>query len=244
MLSPGNLFKGRRKCLVNYVNLRRVDGPFAIKAHTSSHLGITLAGLVITNRQRHTVNDSDASRASSGDAFGLGIVVVEKLLAPQFLRADIAREIDQAKDQPTHTRRRFGNLLSMQHRIGRLDQYLEPYKANLEAHVLFDLRQEAINEKNIFGSIALGNHYHVDVTSSGFDYLYQVAVEEFRANIVGPKSANLAPEVKRIERLHYGFARFDLLRNGTGIFQIEHDLVGIGSCGLCHHFQTMSWHCY
>src|SRR2546430_8935708 len=110
MLRPGNLFTGWSKCLIYYVNLRRVDSPFAIKAHTSSHLGIALAGLVITNCQRHTVNNRDASRSSSGNTLGLGIVVVEKLLAPQFLRTDIAREIYQAKYQTTHARRTFGNL--------------------------------------------------------------------------------------------------------------------------------------
>src|SRR5205807_10198738 len=123
----------------------------------------------------------------------------------------IGREIKQAKYQTSHARRTSVHLFGVQHRIDRFDQYLELDANNLEAHVLFDLRQEAINEKNIFGSIALRDDYHVNVTPCYFDYLYQVAVEEFRANIVGAKSANLATEVERVERLHDGFARFDFL---------------------------------
>jgi UDP-N-acetylmuramyl pentapeptide phosphotransferase/UDP-N-acetylglucosamine-1-phosphate transferase len=50
-------------------------------------LCITTAGFIVTNRQRDAIDDGDAGCTSSGNAFGLGIVVVEKLLATQFLGA-------------------------------------------------------------------------------------------------------------------------------------------------------------
>src|SRR5438128_3209689 len=242
MFCPGNFLGGGRIRLVNDVNLCWMNGPFPIKTHSRTHLSVPVTRLIVTNCQCHPINNCDTSRTSSSDAFSLGIVVIKELLATQLLSAYVACEINQSEDQASHAWCALSNLLGMQDSIGGFDQYLELDTANLKAHILFDLRQETINKENIFWAIALGNDYNVYIVSSSFDHLYQVSIKVACANIVRTKGPNFPLEVQRIEGLHNRFARFDLLRDGTGILQVEHDLVSVGYSSLRHHLHTVSRH--
>src|SRR5580700_9565229 len=103
---------------MNDVDLGGVNGPFAVKAHTSAHLRIAATGFVVANCQRNAVNDGDTGGAGGGDALRFSIVVIEKLLASQFLCANISSKIGQPEDQATHARGTFGDLFGVQDGIG------------------------------------------------------------------------------------------------------------------------------
>src|SRR5258706_1943150 len=124
VLSTANLLGCRRIGFVDDIDLGRVYSPLTIKTHACTHLGITAACFVITNSQGYTIDNSDSGCSGCGNTFGFGIIIVKKLFASHFLSTNITCEIDQAKDQPSHTRRRLGNLLCMQDGIRRLDQNL------------------------------------------------------------------------------------------------------------------------
>src|SRR5579885_2549205 len=49
MFRPGNFLRRRRVGFVDNVNLRRVDGPFAVEAHARAHLRVAAAGFVVAN---------------------------------------------------------------------------------------------------------------------------------------------------------------------------------------------------
>ena len=57
--------------------------------------------------------------------------------------------------------------------------------------------------------------------------------------LFGPKRADLALEVERVERLDERLARLDLLRDGARVLEIEDHLVGLGAGGLGHHLQRV-----
>src|SRR5258708_14599769 len=111
MFGPGYFISSGGVCFVDDIDLRGVNGPFAIETHARSHLCITTAGFIVTNRQRDAIDDGDAGRSSSGDAFGFGIVVVEELLSAQFPGAYVPCEICHAENPDTHARGPPGGLL-------------------------------------------------------------------------------------------------------------------------------------
>src|SRR5579884_1890555 len=99
----------------------------------------------------------------------------------------------------------------MQYGIVRFYQYFQLDAPDLETHVLFDLRQKAINKKNIFGTITFGDDDNVDVTPGRFDYIDQVAIEEACPDVVRPVGTNLVAKVQCIESLDDRFAGLYLL---------------------------------
>ena len=125
-----------------------------------------------------------AARAGD-DRLHLRVVVDLELLFGQLLGADVAGEVGDAEDEPGHARRRRRDLVGLQARLGGLDEHLELDAPDLEAHVLLDLRQQAIGEAHVVGAVALRQHHDVDVRAGRLDHLDDVLVEELGADVVG-----------------------------------------------------------
>src|SRR5882724_2330262 len=96
-----------------------MDGPLAIKAHTSPHASIAQTGIQVTNSRSDAIDNSNTGSASSGNGLCLRIVVIEKLFATRLLSADISSIIEQAKDQTAYAGRTFGNLFGMKDGVSR-----------------------------------------------------------------------------------------------------------------------------
>ena len=202
-------------------------------------LGVLAALVEIAELQGHVVDAVDAGGARRDDRLHLRVVVDLELLFGQLLGADVAGEVGDAEDEPGHARRRGRDLVGLQARLGRLDEHLELDAPDLEAHVLLDLRQQAIGEAHVVRPVALGQHHDVDVRARRLDDLDDVLVEELGADVVRAERANLALEVERVERLDERLARLDLLRDRARVLEIEDHLVGLGAGGLGHHLQRM-----
>src|SRR5579884_3333128 len=63
---PGNLLRRRRVGFVDNIDLRRMDGPFAVEAHARPHLRVAAAVFVVANGQRHAIDNGDTGGASGG----------------------------------------------------------------------------------------------------------------------------------------------------------------------------------
>src|SRR6185312_4828511 len=108
---------------------------------------------------------------------------------------DIAREIDDAEDQPAHAWGGARDLLGMQHAIRRLDERLDGDVAARQAYLLLDLTQQPVDEEHILWPVDLWDDYAIQRAARLLHHLDQVAVAEAGAHVVDAEGANLAAEV-------------------------------------------------
>ena len=142
-----------------------------------------------------------------------------------FADAERGGEVGDAEDQPGHAVRGGGDGVRVDDGLGNFDQGFDLH-AGLPARSVFQAVEQVGDVFDVVRVVRLGQDDAMKLVGRALNDRFQVAQEEFGADVVGPHGDDLLAEIQRIECLNDTLAALRPLEFvRAGVLEIHHHVI-------------------
>src|SRR5262245_36453362 len=225
----GDLFGGGGEDFVDGLDVRRMDGGFAVIAQVSRSLASASQALRIFNRElRRIVSRNPGGARGQQDVRTreqhLGLVLAQN-------RAQIARQIGRPEHQPGDQFIRFGDVAAGEDTARRFDQAEQLARLAAYRLVIFALHNRG-DSGHVFDAFAFRDDKTGGADSDDCARVLQPPLSDER---VDTDKYLLAAEINFIKRANDSRASFELLIRRNAVFKVEDQAVSRRITRLQNH---------